>query len=263
MESTLITVRTGGKPAVVDITGRAEFVRDKGRRPAARLRPARDRRGGHHRDRRGQRRRPARRARDAVPADNRWRHRHGSPGHGRDHVLPAFVAPYATLPVLDGRLALGTWQSLCLVDTNGDNPTRQVGSRSSLHDPVHRGQPRHHDFRRRRARRLCQCVARRLVRAGAGRAIVLWHQGKTRVVATEADRPRALARAGVHPPLPRGRRAALARTSGNRDRRCRPELGPHPRGHRRRRRHPGRVGPPPTGGCSRAATSTSAVRGTT
>jgi secondary thiamine-phosphate synthase enzyme len=64
---------------------------------------------------------------DAVlPADGRWRHRHGSPGHGRDHVMPAFVAPYATLPVLGGRLALGTWQSICLVDPNGDNPTRQV-----------------------------------------------------------------------------------------------------------------------------------------
>ena len=63
---------------------------------------------------------------DLVPADDRWAHRHGSPGHGRDHVLPGLVAPYAVLPVLDGRLALGTWQSVCLVDTNGDNPTRQV-----------------------------------------------------------------------------------------------------------------------------------------
>lgn len=63
---------------------------------------------------------------DVLPADNRWRHRHGSAGHGRDHVLPAFVAPYATVPVLAGRLALGTWQSICLVDPNGDNPSRQV-----------------------------------------------------------------------------------------------------------------------------------------
>ena len=61
-----------------------------------------------------------------LPADNRWQHRHGSPGHGRDHVLPAFVAPYATLPVLAGQIALGTWQSICLVDPNGDNATRQV-----------------------------------------------------------------------------------------------------------------------------------------
>ncbi|MGW3469541.1 YjbQ family protein [Saccharopolyspora sp. NPDC000995] len=64
--------------------------------------------------------------RDLLPADYRWRHRHGSPGHGRDHVLPAFVPPYATIPVLGGELALGTWQSVCLVDTNVDNPVRRV-----------------------------------------------------------------------------------------------------------------------------------------
>ncbi|MEV6774922.1 YjbQ family protein [Streptomyces syringium] len=64
--------------------------------------------------------------RDLLPADDRWRHRHGSPGHGRDHVLPALVPPHATLPVLGGRLELGTWQSVCLVDTNRDNPDRQV-----------------------------------------------------------------------------------------------------------------------------------------
>src|SRR5690606_27248807 len=60
--------------------------------------------------------------RDLLPADARWRHRHGSPGHGRDHVLPAIVPPHATLPVVGGQLMLGTWQSVCLVDTNGDNP---------------------------------------------------------------------------------------------------------------------------------------------
>lgn len=64
--------------------------------------------------------------RDLLPGDDRWRHRHGSPGHGRDHVLPAFVAPSASIPVLGGRPALGTWQSVCLVDTNADNPVRQV-----------------------------------------------------------------------------------------------------------------------------------------
>ncbi|MFB7208812.1 secondary thiamine-phosphate synthase enzyme YjbQ [Streptomyces sp. NPDC056255] len=61
-----------------------------------------------------------------LPADGRWQHRHGSPGHGRDHVLPALVPPHATLPVIGGRLELGTWQSVCLVDTNKDNPRRQV-----------------------------------------------------------------------------------------------------------------------------------------
>jgi secondary thiamine-phosphate synthase enzyme len=64
--------------------------------------------------------------RAVLPADDRWQHRHGSPGHGRDHVLPAFIAPSASVPVLDGRAALGTWQSVCLVDTNGDNPVREV-----------------------------------------------------------------------------------------------------------------------------------------
>ncbi|MFJ4126282.1 secondary thiamine-phosphate synthase enzyme YjbQ [[Kitasatospora] papulosa] len=61
-----------------------------------------------------------------LPADDRWRHRHGTPGHGRDHVLPALVPPHATLPVIRGRLELGTWQSVCLVDTNVDNRDRQV-----------------------------------------------------------------------------------------------------------------------------------------
>lgn len=63
---------------------------------------------------------------DLLPSDDRWRHRHGSPGHGRSHVLPALVPPYASLPVLNGRLALGTWQSICLVDLNVDNPDRVV-----------------------------------------------------------------------------------------------------------------------------------------
>ncbi|MDJ0342967.1 YjbQ family protein [Streptomyces sp. H10-C2] len=63
---------------------------------------------------------------DLLPADDRWRHRHGSPGHGRDHVLPALVPPHATLPVIAGHLELGTWQSVVLVDTNKDNVNRQV-----------------------------------------------------------------------------------------------------------------------------------------
>lgn len=64
--------------------------------------------------------------RDLLPSDDRWRHRHGSPGHGRDHVLPALLPPYASVPVLGGVLTLGTWQSICLVDTNVDNPVRRV-----------------------------------------------------------------------------------------------------------------------------------------
>ncbi|WP_211357089.1 YjbQ family protein [Nocardioides rubriscoriae] len=63
---------------------------------------------------------------DLLPADDRWRHRHGSPGHGRSHVMPAIVPPHATVPVLGRRLALGTWQSICLVDLNVDNDVREV-----------------------------------------------------------------------------------------------------------------------------------------
>ena len=61
-----------------------------------------------------------------LPADDRWQHSHGSPGHGRSHVLPALVAPFTVLPVVAGSLALGTWQSVALVDLNVDNPDRQV-----------------------------------------------------------------------------------------------------------------------------------------
>ena len=64
--------------------------------------------------------------RSILPKETGWRHRHGSPGHGRDHVLPALIPPYATVPVLGGQLGLGTWQSVCLVDLNVDNPVRQV-----------------------------------------------------------------------------------------------------------------------------------------
>ena len=64
-------------------------------------------------------RRPAARRRPVA-------HRHGTPGHGRSHVMPALVPPYASVPVLGGRLALGTWQSVCLVDLNVDNHVREV-----------------------------------------------------------------------------------------------------------------------------------------
>jgi secondary thiamine-phosphate synthase enzyme len=127
MRSEVITVRTGGRATVVDITDRAEaFVREAGDGllhvfvPHATAGVALIETGAGSDDD------LLRAVDDVLPADGRWRHRHGSPGHGRDHVLPAFIAPYATVPVLGGRLALGTWQSIVLVDPNGDNPTRQV-----------------------------------------------------------------------------------------------------------------------------------------
>lgn len=61
-----------------------------------------------------------------LPQEDIYRHRHGSPGHGRDHVVPALISPSLTLPVVDGEPALGTWQSLVLVDTNVDNPSRKL-----------------------------------------------------------------------------------------------------------------------------------------
>jgi secondary thiamine-phosphate synthase enzyme len=127
MRTEVITVRTGGRPVVCDITREAgEFCRASGDGllhvfvPHATAGLAIIETGAGSDDD------LLRAVDDLLPADDRWRHRHGSPGHGRDHVLPAWIAPYATLPVLGGRLALGTWQSLCLVDPNGDNPTRQV-----------------------------------------------------------------------------------------------------------------------------------------
>ncbi|UXA20746.1 secondary thiamine-phosphate synthase enzyme YjbQ [Mycobacterium sp. SMC-4] len=61
-----------------------------------------------------------------LPRDDRYRHAHGSPGHGADHVLPGLVSPSVTVPVAGGRPLLGTWQSLVLVDLNRDNPQRSV-----------------------------------------------------------------------------------------------------------------------------------------
>jgi secondary thiamine-phosphate synthase enzyme len=61
-----------------------------------------------------------------LPRDDRWRHRHGSPGHGADHVLPLFASPSLTVPVVGGRMQLGTWQSIALLDANLDNPRREV-----------------------------------------------------------------------------------------------------------------------------------------
>jgi secondary thiamine-phosphate synthase enzyme len=127
MRSEVITVETGARPAVRDITAEAaRFVANQGDGvlnvfvPHATAGVALIETGaGSDQD--------LLRALDTVlPADDRWRHRHGATGHGRDHVLPAFVAPYASLPVFGGRIALGTWQSIVLVDPNGDNATRQV-----------------------------------------------------------------------------------------------------------------------------------------
>jgi secondary thiamine-phosphate synthase enzyme len=127
MHSELITVRTGSRRAVHDLTEEAAaFVRGRGDGllhvfvPHATAGVAIIETGaGSDGDLLTQ-------LRELLPADDRWSHRHGSPGHGRDHVLPALVAPSMSVPVLGGALTLGTWQSVCLVDTNGDNAVRSV-----------------------------------------------------------------------------------------------------------------------------------------
>jgi secondary thiamine-phosphate synthase enzyme len=128
METTVFDLATGRAPGVFDITGRAaSFVADKGSGllnvfvPHATAGVAVLETGagseGDLLDRIG----------ELLPRDDAaYRHRHGAPGHGADHVLPAIVAPTATIPVIDGTLALGTWQSIVVVDTNVDNPVRTV-----------------------------------------------------------------------------------------------------------------------------------------
>jgi secondary thiamine-phosphate synthase enzyme len=129
MRSEEIEIRTGGDEAVRDITRECErFLADGGAGdgllhvfvPHATAGLAIiETRAGSDDD-------LLRQLRELLPPDDRWGHRHGSPGHGRDHVLPALISPSLSIPVLDGRMTLGTWQSVCLVDTNGDNPSRRV-----------------------------------------------------------------------------------------------------------------------------------------
>ena len=129
MDTRLIDVTTGSREAVADLTGVClDFLRDVGARdgllhvwvPHATAGLAVLETGaGSDND-------LLTALRELLPPDAPWRHRHGSPGHGRDHVLPALCPPYATVPMLDGEMALGTWQSVCLVDLNGDNAQRQV-----------------------------------------------------------------------------------------------------------------------------------------
>ncbi|GAA2023622.1 YjbQ family protein [Pseudokineococcus marinus] len=133
METTTLAVRTGGDERVVDLTARVEEALDDWGAAEGLLSvfvphatagvAVLETGAGSDED-------LLRALRDVLPAagpqGEGWRHAHGSPGHGRDHVLPALVSPSLVLPVLDGRPALGTWQSVCLVDTNRDNADRTV-----------------------------------------------------------------------------------------------------------------------------------------
>ena len=128
MRSTELDIDTGGDIAVVDITSRvAEFCAEGGDGLVSVFAPHAtaglaiiETGSGSDADLVGA-------IDDLLPADpGKWRHEHGSPGHGRDHVLPAFISPSLTVPVRNGKMTLGTWQSIVLVDTNVDNPRRRV-----------------------------------------------------------------------------------------------------------------------------------------
>jgi secondary thiamine-phosphate synthase enzyme len=127
MDSTVITVRTGSRPVVVDLTAQvSEFCRNRADGLLSVFVPHAtaglailETGAGSDSD-------LVAALGELLPRDERWNHRHGAPGHGADHVLPAFIAPSLTIPVIGGRPTLGTWQSVVLVDTNIDNPTRDV-----------------------------------------------------------------------------------------------------------------------------------------
>jgi secondary thiamine-phosphate synthase enzyme len=127
MESTELTVRTGTRPAVVDITAEvARFCRDRGDGLVSVFLPHATAGIAIIETGAGSEGDLLAAVGETLPRDDRWRHRHGSTGHGADHVLPAIIAPSITVPVLGGRPALGTWQSIVVVDTNADNSDRRV-----------------------------------------------------------------------------------------------------------------------------------------
>lgn len=127
MDSTVVTVRTGNSPAVVDLTAEvAAFCRGRGDGLVSVFVPHATAGVAIIETGSGSEEDLLAALGDLLPRDGRWRHRHGSPGHGADHVLPAFVAPSLTVPVIDARPALGTWQAIVLVDGNVDNPDRSV-----------------------------------------------------------------------------------------------------------------------------------------
>lgn len=128
MESVVIEVTVAGRPGLVDLTTEAErFVGGKGDGLLSVFVPHATAGVAIFEVGAGSDLDVLATIDELFPAEEgRWRHRHGSAGHGRDHVLPAFISPTLTVPVIRGELTLGTWQSIVLVDTNVDNPHRRV-----------------------------------------------------------------------------------------------------------------------------------------
>lgn len=128
METTEISLNTGRKATTVDLTSQVRaFCRDKGDGLVSIFLPHATAGLAIFETGAGTESDLLLTLDELVPAEQgRWNHQHGSPGHGRDHVVPAFVSPSVTVPVQDGRMLLGTWQSIVLVDTNADNPNRRV-----------------------------------------------------------------------------------------------------------------------------------------
>lgn len=128
MDTTTFTVRTGDRFAVADLTDQiAEWVRGRGDGLCHLLAPHATAGLGLMETGSGSEEDARTVLRGMLPADDEaYRHRHGSAGHGGDHVLPLFISPSLTLPVVRGELVLGTWQSVVLVDPNVDNDQRQI-----------------------------------------------------------------------------------------------------------------------------------------
>lgn len=128
METTEITLDTGNRPTTVDVTSQvADFCRDKGDGLVSIFLPHATAGLALFETGAGSEGDVLATIDDLLPAEEgRWTHQHGSSGHGRDHVLPAFISPSLTIPVEDGRMLLGTWQSVVIIDTNVDNPNRKV-----------------------------------------------------------------------------------------------------------------------------------------
>jgi len=127
MKSARIRLSTGDRPSIVDLTGEvAAFLRGEGDGlinisvPHATAGLVLMELGS------GSEADLIERLEFLLPREHSYVHHHGTPGHGADHLLPAFVSPTLTLPVFGGRVSLGTWQSIALVDPNVDNPRREV-----------------------------------------------------------------------------------------------------------------------------------------